>query len=383
MKKNTGHTGDHVMLPIAASVEARLAAAEDRPNPARKPTDSPQVTPNPTAIDCYVALGQADAAQPGADQHTGPERPTQPSANTVAHWARAPIDKLGLEYQQTKQAFADQTLGLVLPDKVRLRHILPGVLGLMAVLIGLVAAGIVVEIVYGQHAAALLSGDYPDIALAAAIAFALAVNASAFVAGGWLHATSPSIVRRHGVRLACIVAVLIALVAATLGLVVGGYDAGTLSAASGGSAITVEVATVSGRPLVALAYFTIVTLVSVGMAAGHLLLADAWDTRKVNALKAAEAKAERESLTARQQREVLATLCQAFLDGIPVAHLQGRRRVDAYNATFRRKAPLPVADMFDDITYDDTEPVWAQDARNTLVALTTTENGKPRLTLVS
>lgn len=383
MKKHTGPAGDHALLAVAASVEARLAAAEDRPDPARKPTDAPQVTPNPAAIDCYVALGQVDAAQPGADQHTGPQRPVQPSASTVVHWARAAIDKLGLEHQQTKQAFADQTLGLVAPDKIRLRHILPSVLGLLAVLIGLVVAGVIVEIVYGQHAAALLSGDYPEMALAAAIGFALAVNASAFVAGGWVHATSPSIVRRHGVRVACIVAVLIALVAATLGLVVGGYNAGTQSTGSGGGSITVEVTTVSGRPLVALAYFAIVTLVSVGMAAGHLLLADAWDTSKVNALKAAEAKAEQESLTARQQSEVLATLCQAFLDGIPVAHLQGRRRVAAYNAAFRRNASPAVAEMFDDLTYDDTEPVWAQDARNTLAALTTTENGKPRLTLVS
>lgn len=365
------------------SIEARLAAVEDRPDPSRNPADLPQVNPNPAAIECYSLLGPADAAQPGADQHTNPQGLTQPSADLVARWAHAPLDKLGLEYQQTKHAFAHQTLGQVEPEEIRARHILPKVLGLLFVLIALVAAGIVVEIVYGQHAAALLSGDYPEVALAAAIAFALAVNASAFVAGGWLHATSPSIVRRHGVRIVCITALLIGIVAATLGLVVGNYDQVTSSTVTGGGSSTVTTAVAAGRPLPAIAYFTIVVLISTALAAGHLLFADAWDTHKVKMTKDAEAKAEEASLSPWQQGESMATLCQTFLDCIPAAHLQGRRRVASYNSTFRRNAAPAIAEMFEDVAYDAVEPAWADDARALLEELSTAEARRAKLTLVA
>lgn len=365
------------------SIEARLAAVEDRPDPSRNPTDLPQITPNPAAIECYASLGQADAAQPGADQHTNPQGLTQPSADLVARWAHAPLDKLGLEYQQTKQAFAHQTLGQVEPEEIRARHILPKMLGMLLVLIALVAAGIVVEIVYGQHAAALLSGDYPEVALAAAIAFALAVNASAFVAGGWLHATSPSIVRRHGVRIACITAILIGIVAAALGLVVGNYDQVTSITATGGGSSTVTTVVGAGRPLPALAYFTIVVLISTALAAGHLLFADAWDTNKVKAIKDAQAKAEEASLSPWQQGESMATICQTFLDCIPAANLQGRRRVASYNAAFRRNAAPAIAEMFDDVAYKDAEPAWAHDARGLLEELDTADARRAKLSLVA
>lgn len=365
------------------SIEARLAAVEDRPDPSRNPADLPQVTPNPAAIDCYASLGQADAAQPGADQHTSPQGLTQPSADLVDRWAHAPLDKLGLEYQQTKQAFAHQTLGQVEPEEIRARHILPKVLGLLGVLFALAGAGIVVEIVYGQHAAALLSGDYPEVALGAAIAFALAINSSAFVAGGWLHATSPSIVRRHGVRIICITAVLIGIVAATLGLVVGNYDQVTSTTATGGGSSTVTTAVATGRPLPAIAYFTIVVLISTALAAGHLLFADAWDTHKVKAIKDAQARAEAASLSPWQQGESMATLCQTFLDCIPAAHMQGRRRVASYNSNFRRTAAPAIAEMFDDVAYHDAEPAFSDDARALLEELNTADARRAKLTLVA
>lgn len=344
-------------------IEAQMVSVEDKADANRPLTEPPVIQANPDAISCYRELGELDAQHPGADQHTGPHKPTQPSAALVRTSARSPLAALADRFAMLRAAYADGTLGQVTPTPVRIRQILPYMAGLVIVLVLLAFAAVTTEVVYGQTATALLTGAADDVALAAAIALSLAVNGAAIVAGGWLHKTHPSIVRRHGVKVASITAITVAGVALALGLVIGGFDTLRFDTATGGDAATVADPTADGRPLLTITYTLVLILVALAMAAGHLLLVDAFETHQVELTSQARTFAANSSLAPAAIAALMKTLGEAYLSAIPEAHRHGRQRVDTYNAAFRRTAGPELAELFNDVTYDDSEPIWADDVR--------------------
>lgn len=347
-------------------IEAVLASVEDQADTSRPLTAPPFVFPNPRAVSKYHALGELDARNPGVDQHTGPNKPTQPSARLVITAARSPLTALGDRFALLHAAYADGTLGHVSAPTVRLGQILSHMAGLITVLGLLAVAAIITEVVYGKTATELLTGAEDNVALAAAIALSLGVNGAALVAGGWLHKTHPSVVRRHGVKVASVIAVIVASVALALGLVIGGYDSLTFDTVTGGGATTVTDQTDLGRPLLTATYTLVLVLVAIAMATGHLLLVDGFETHRVELISKARATAEAQTLGPTAVRELIQSLGLAYLSAIAEAHRQGRLRVETYNAAFRRAAHAELAELFDDVTYDDQEPAWARDVHSLL-----------------
>ncbi|MFT4215973.1 MAG: hypothetical protein QM619_02150 [Micropruina sp.] len=348
------------------SAEARLIAAEDIVDTEWSVTDPPTVNANPRAIESYRELGEIDASRPAADLHTGPHRPTHPSGPLVAHAARSPLAMIGTRFAMMRASYADGTFGIAMPLKVGAKQIVPRMIWLVFVLITLAIAAIVTEVVYGQAATALLTSADDRTALLAAITLSLSVNGASLVAGGWLHKTHPSIVRRQGGKVASTAAIMIAVVAVTLGLVVGGFDNLVIATATGGGATTVEVGTVPGRPLLTLTYTAILILVALAMAAGHLLIGDAYETNRVELTAQARADAQAASLGPEEAKSLLMNLGRAYLSVIPEAHRHGRQRVDTFNAAFRRAAGAELAELFADVVYDESEPAWAEDVRDML-----------------
>lgn len=365
------------------SLEAKLAAVED---PGQLPVDtttSASVKHNPAAIETYTELGKADASHPGADEHTGPGRPTQPSTSTVRTWSRAPLEALGEQFFQVKTAYASGTYGMVKAQNVTNIKVLRTLWPHLVVLLVLVAAAIITEVVYGQHAAALLTGSRPQQALAAAIAFTIVLNGAAFFAAHWAYDAYPTMVRRHGVKVLGGVLFLIAVVALGLGLVVGGYDPIQISGVSGGGEAAVSVPRPDTRPLLTMTYTGIIVLITVAIAAGHLLFLHLFDSRMVTEVKRAEAHARNSSLDREQRRRVVTAVGDSYLAAIPTAHQEGQRRVSAFNAAFRRHCAPDIGEIFLDVTYDSTNPTWADDAREFIETVKNAEQPSPPLSLIA
>lgn len=346
-----------------SSLDAMLAEVEDRCDVANDPALPPTVLPNPRAMDVYAAIGEADARAPGVDAFSVAGGHQLPSAGTVRASSRAPLYALGESYQRMKAAFEAGTLGLVTASEVPRREAARTMRGQVAIMTIIVLAGAILEVVYGQHAAALLSGAYPDEALAAAVALMIICNGAAYTGAAGLYKKFPGVVAQHGARIFVIIMFLTSTLAVALGLVVGGYDLTDVSGVSGGGAATVDTAMAEGRPLVAFTYAAMLVLVSTAISAGHIHHAHSVDTVLLDMQKSAAEAADAASLDAEAQRRVARTLARSYVASADPAHFQGRRRVAAVNASFRRTASAEVSEAFADIEYDSAEPDWLQDAR--------------------
>lgn len=103
----------------------------------------------------------------------------------------------------------------------------------------------------------------------------------------------------------------------------------------------------------------------------------------MNTQKAAE-RAAGASLKGDALRQVALKLTHAYIAGIDSAHFQGKRRVAAYNAAFRRSALPAINEMFIDIEYDASDPTWQTDAERFSDELTGKEPPEaPNLSMVS
>lgn len=353
----TPSTGAHL-----ASLQAAVVAVEDRNNEPPSRPFVPIVRDNPPAVDAYVALGRYDAEHPGADIHTGPSKPLTASWRFVNETAHSPLTALGDWFAQFRTLYREGLLGHRDPEPVPAWRVALAAAPLVGVLILLAVAGIITEVIYGQSASALLTAADPTTALASAIAISLSVNGLAIAAGGWVHKTNPSIVRRGGPRVAAITAFLIAALAGTLGLVIGGYDNLTFATTSGGSATTVNAATPPGRPLVTFTYFVIMVMIAFAMAIGHLLIADTLDTKRIELEVKAKAVANSSSVNETERHDLARAICQDTLSAIQDAQRQARVRVQAYRAAFMQSAASELAEVFDfpDLLAD-TAPAWADD----------------------
>lgn len=368
--KTTKNTPTAQVLPTLA-VKAQLVAAEAGSLTQAGPETAPTVPANPQAVHLYEALGVEDSASPGADIHTGPGRPLPPSEGFVKEAARSPLARLGEQFDRFRVAYADGSLGQVQPLRPTWWEVWRSNIGLLAILVLLVHAGVCVDLVYGSTASALLSGASDWMSTLVAVALTLGLNGLAFVASGWLHKTNPSIVRRQGVRFAFLALILTAVILAVLALVVGGFDALTIEVATGGGPITTTTGQGSGRWLLTAAYFGVMILIPTAVGAAHLLLRDQMDTTLVTLTKQAEAAAAAASLGETEARQLAIALSNAYLSGIAVGHEHGKTRVGAYNTAFRRGLPPELVELFTEVVYDDAEPAWATDARALLDQLHT------------
>lgn len=350
-------------------IQAHLVSVEDQVDLSTPLTAPPIVPENPHAVDAYTRLGAHDAAHPGADIHTGPAKPRTPSETFVLESARAPLTALGERFAAFRAALAQGSLGQIVPEPVPVRQVFRGALTYVVAFALLLLAANVVEVLYGVKAAEVLAGRNSNESLAAAIALSLALNGTAFIASGWLHRTHPSLVVRQGGKTACIAAILVALVAVTLGLVVGGFDVTDLGVASGGGRTTVESTTSSQNALLFLTYTTILVLVAFGVAAAHLLIAHILDARRIELTIAARNAAERASLSPSQQAHLARRLCSSYLSAIADAHRQGRVRVDAYTSEFKRTAPPELSELFVYPDYDSSAPAWDADVHAMIAEL--------------
>lgn len=357
-----------VPAPIYASLEAKLAAVEDQLDPTSDPAQPPTVASNAEAMDVYAEMGKADAASPGIDKSTN-IKVAQPAAGSVLSWSRTPVVVLGQGFQRMRAAYQSGALGHVAEKIISHRKVAWSMWPKAALLWILVAAAATFEVVYGQHAAALLSRAYPDEALAAAVAVMLASNLGAYFAGSALYQKFPGIVAHTGARAAGIILTLTSGVAVALGLVLGGFDILPVSGVSGGGAATAQSTASQGRLLVTITYTALLVLVAVSIIVGHLLFSHSVQMRWMNKQKEAERDARLASLKGDTLRQVALKLTDAYIAAIDSAHFQGKRRVAAYNAAFRRSAAPAVNEMFDDVHYDNSAPDWKGDAEQFITEL--------------
>lgn len=348
-----------------ASLEAELAAVEDRGDQPIDVTTPAAIEPNPQAMEMYGKLAHADGVLSGGrDVFTGPESPEAPSAGLVKTMSRSPVDALGQKFEQVRAAYASGSFGKVVAAVVTRAQVVRSLWPIIVVMLAVVGAGFISETVYGQHAAALLSGATPDQALMAAIAFSLVINGGAFVGVHTAYESHPAMVKQHGGRILLGIGALIVLLALGLGLVIGGFDPVQIQVIKGGDAANNAVPEPDTRPLLALTYIGIVLLITAAIAVGHLLLLHLIDVNYVNKTKRAIAEAAEKSLDWAAANALAITVAQSYLDAIEPAHQQGRHRVGGWNTTFRRTLPPELNDMFQDIVYDDSEPTWAHEVRD-------------------
>lgn len=378
MKKNSDTSAE-----AHASREAELVAVEDRGDKPIDVTKPAAVEPNPKAVEKYGALGQADATNHGVDVYSGPDSPAAPSAGIVKTLSRSPLDALGQRFEQVRAAYAAGSYGKSAPSEVSRAKLVGSLWPIIVVIVAVAIAGIISEIVYGQHAAALLTGAAPDQALKAAIAFTLVFNGAALFAAHMAYDAYPAIVRQRGVRMLIGILLLIAVVAAGLGLVVGGYDPIHIQTVDGGAAASNAVPEPDTRPLLSMTYFGIIVLITVAIAAGHLLQLHLIDVKFVAKTKTAIAEAADKSLDWGSARALAIAVAQSYLDAIEAAHQQGRHRVGARNAAFRRNCSPEIGDMFDDVMYDDSEPSWAAEVESFITELDEQEPPAANLSLIA
>jgi hypothetical protein len=352
--------GDDTELPDEwPSIQARLAAAHNEPIGPADITAPPNVGINPKATGAYEEIGRYDASHPGVDEHAGPDRPEQPSARAVRNSSRAPLDRLGERWEQIKARYQTGQLGLVPPKAVHLlRELAKHTWHLWLILFIVIGAGVTAELVYGVRAAALLTVADPMTALVGAIAFSFAMNGLAWYAAHLLFTSNQNVVRRNGTKFALGAAILIGILVSILALVVGGFDPIQMTTVEGGGAAEANTAGSIARWTLAGAYGLILTIVSASIAAGHLLILDRNTDLKVKLLKDAERKSQQESLDPTQQNALVISLAEAVIEAIDAAHRAGRHYVAVYNASFRRHAPVVIAELFADVEYDDQDPDW-------------------------
>lgn len=353
----------------AATHQGRIMAAEAMTRLSGPLTETPTFAADDTVIDRYVELGEYEASHPGDDGYSGPEPPRLPSNGFVEHAARAPIATLGDHFEALETAFSRGTFGQVSPEPMQPGEVWKAARWPALLLFLMAGAAVMVEIVWGQNATALLTGAPDVVALMAAIALSLAINGTALVAGGWLHRTRPAIVGHHGVRLALWLGVLIGLVALSLGLVVAGYSASAVDTVSGGGAATVTEVSANTQPLLGVTYLLVMTLVAIGMGAGHLLWADAMDRSRVELTMERRAEAERESVAPDERVPLMISLISAHLDLVDEAHRRGALRVEGVVAGFRSTIDPELGERFQLPQYDRTDPPWVTQAQDLLETL--------------
>lgn len=93
-------------------MKAWLAAAHNEPIGPADSTATPAITVDQTA-DLYQKVGVEDAQNSGVDQHAGPARPEQPSADAVRNASRFTVDRLGERWEMLSAAY--ETSGKVVP----------------------------------------------------------------------------------------------------------------------------------------------------------------------------------------------------------------------------------------------------------------------------
>lgn len=359
----------HTDIPAKPSAQARLATMHSEPIGPIDISVPPNVTADPTAVRLYQDIGCEDGRRPGADEHSGPGRPEQPSAAAVRNSSRSPLDRLGERWEQIKTAYETGRIGQVLPQGVRLfRELAKHTWHYWLILAIVLAAGVTAELVYGVRAAALLTVADPMTSLLGAIAFSLAMNGLAWYAAHMLFTSNQNVVRGSGTKIALAVAVLIGILVSILGMVVGGVDPVQMNTVDGGAAAVATTVGPHARWTLAAAYTLILTIVSTSITAGHLLILDTNADLKVTLLKDAERKAKQESLGSMQQTALVISLGEAIIEAIPSAHRVGRQYVEVYNASFRQEAPVAIAEMFLDVEYDDRDPEWLRGVRTYLDA---------------
>lgn len=350
-----------------AGAQARLAAAHNDPVGPADLTLPPAVRTSEDTAQVYAEVGREDAAHPGADEHTGPARPEQPSAQAVRNSSRFPLDRLGERWEQLKAVYETGRLGRVAAVPVRrFRDVIARTWGYWVILALVLAAGVTAELVYGFRAAALLTLADPYTALIGAVAFSLAMNGLAWYAAHLVFAGNQNVVRTAGARIALGAFLLIAVLVAVLGLVVGGFDPIQMSTVEGGGAATAATTGPQGRWTLALAYTLILLTVSAAIAAGHLLILDRTSELEVSLVLDADRRADRASLDPAQQRSLITSLGEAIIAAVPTAHRAGEQYTAVYNASFRHHAPVVVGEMFLDVDYDDSDPDWLPAVRDYL-----------------
>jgi hypothetical protein len=334
--------------------EETLVAVQNLPVGPDDLTLPPLIVTDPRAVAAVCEIAERDARSPGMDMHS--RDPIPPSANFVAAVGRSKLDRVEERAQAVISAAESGFLG----RRLAARPALPVSMG-MLVYFGLVLlTAAVTEVIYGQTSAQILTGATPDVALLGALGFTLATNLLAWGSASAVHRGRPGLLHNHGVRIGAWTLLMIFGVAVVLGLVVGGYDpaqpiAGGIS--GGGVTEVVTGATTAHRPLLALAYFGLLTVIICSSFLAHLLHLDQVDRRRVEALKELERLAEAASLDDESRPRVAAEMLQAHLDAVDLVHAEGRRLVAEYNAAFARALNDPDI-SWRPAAYDDSRPVW-------------------------
>lgn len=342
--------------------EMALATADAEPCGPDDITLAPTPATPPGALKACNDLAALDAAHPGADRFTGPDKPVQPSASTIAVSAKSPLDRLGERWFRAKYLYETGVLGKIDPEPVAWKQVIGKTAPLILLFVVLCGAGIINELIYGKKATSLLTSASDDAATAAAVSLSLLFTATGFVVAHLIFNRRPDIVHNHGFVIGIILVVGIVLIVLGLGAVVAGFDTIAATGLDGGGAASRTDTGTDHRLLLGATYAGLFIVTTLAITAGHLLLAHEAHEAHLKATIKAQEDAEEASLGAGEQTSLMIEVTNAHINAIPSAHHEGARRVAAYNASWGRNVDAETNERFDALVHDEQEPAWKQEA---------------------